>query len=77
MSTQHRPPVTSPAPDEPGPPEPPFLSLHTTVVLLAALVIGLIIGGLTALTGAPIAAAPIAGLMSAGGSIPVLRSLIR
>ncbi|WP_328392433.1 hypothetical protein OHS70_00485 [Streptomyces sp. NBC_00390] len=35
-------------------PEPPFLSLHTTVVLLAALVTGLVAGGgLTALTGAP------------------------
>jgi ABC-type antimicrobial peptide transport system permease subunit len=55
----------------------PFLSLHTTVVLLAALVIGLVIGGLTALTGASVAAAVIAGLTSAGASAPVLRTLIR
>ncbi|MEU3670802.1 hypothetical protein [Streptomyces virginiae] len=55
----------------------PFLSLHTTVVLLTALVIGLVIGGLTFLTGAPVAAAVIAGLTGTGASTPVLRSLIR
>ncbi|MGW7330141.1 hypothetical protein ACWGIU_16400 [Streptomyces sp. NPDC054840] len=55
----------------------PFLSLHTTVVLLTALVIGLVIGGLTFLTGASAAAAVIAGLTSAGASTTVLRSLIR
>jgi hypothetical protein len=57
-------------------PEPPFLSLHTTVVLLAALVIGLVAGGLTALTGAPVAGAVLAGLTASGSSVPVLRSLI-
>ncbi|MEU5666533.1 hypothetical protein [Streptomyces longwoodensis] len=55
----------------------PFLSLHTTVVLLTALVIGLVIGGLTYLTGVSVATAVIAGLTSAGASTPVLRSLIR
>ncbi|MFH8613154.1 hypothetical protein ACH4D5_37380 [Streptomyces sp. NPDC018029] len=55
----------------------PFLSLHSAVVLLAALVIGLVIGGLTVLTGVHVAAAVIAGLASAGSSIPVLHALIR
>ncbi|WP_328741316.1 hypothetical protein OHA91_39390 (plasmid) [Streptomyces erythrochromogenes] len=55
----------------------PFLSLHTTVVLLTALMIGLVIGGLTFLTGTSVAAAVIAGLTGAGASTPVLRSLIR
>ncbi|GGW69971.1 hypothetical protein [Streptomyces xantholiticus] len=67
-------------PANPGPsgsaPEPPFLSLHTTVVLLTALVIGLVAGGLTALTSAPIAAAVLTGLAAAGSAVPVLRSLI-
>ncbi|MGW0085325.1 hypothetical protein [Streptomyces sp. NPDC003393] len=53
-----------------------FLSLHTAVVLLAAAVLGMVIGSLTVLTGAPIAAAALAGLSGAGGSIPVLRTLI-
>jgi ABC-type antimicrobial peptide transport system permease subunit len=55
----------------------PFLSLHTTVVLLMALVIGLVMGCLTAFTGVSAAAAVIAGLTSAGASVPVLRTLIR
>ncbi|MFE9775822.1 hypothetical protein ACFYOV_30025 [Streptomyces sp. NPDC005931] len=57
-------------------PEPPFLSLHTTVVLLTALVIGLVAGGLAALTGAPVAAAVLTGLTAAGSAVPALRSLI-
>ncbi|MFC7841917.1 hypothetical protein [Streptomyces sp. NPDC057382] len=57
-------------------PEPPFLSLRTTVVLLAALVIGLVAGGLTVLTGTPVAGAVLAGLTAAGSSVPVLHSLI-
>ncbi|MFE6962158.1 hypothetical protein [Streptomyces sp. NPDC057696] len=65
---------------QPGPngseAEPPFLSLHTTVVLLTALVLGLVIGGLTALTGVPVAGAVLAGLSVAGSAVPVLRSLI-
>ncbi|MFE4452697.1 hypothetical protein [Streptomyces sp. NPDC056796] len=54
-----------------------FVSLHTAVVLLAAVLIGLVVGGLTVLSRAPVAAAVIAGVSSAGGSIPVLRTLIR
>ncbi|MFF0744977.1 hypothetical protein ACFYVL_31705 [Streptomyces sp. NPDC004111] len=72
--THTTPPPAGP-PSRPAP-EPPFLSLHTTVVLLTALVIGLVSGGLTALTGAPPAAAVLAGLTSTGLSVPVLISLI-
>lgn len=56
---------------------PPFLSLHTVVVLLTALDLGLVVGGLAALTGAAPAAAVLAGLTAAGASTPALRSLIR
>ncbi|MFC8201674.1 hypothetical protein ACFUTV_40795 [Streptomyces sp. NPDC057298] len=66
-----------PTPAGPTPGEETFLPLRTTVVLLTAVVIGLVIGCLTALTGVPVAAAVIAGMTSAGGSIPVLRALIR
>ncbi|MFE0453094.1 hypothetical protein ACFW2D_17775 [Streptomyces sp. NPDC058914] len=55
----------------------PFLSLHTAVVLLIAFVIGVVMGVLTVLTGAPVAAAAVAGLTSAGVSVPALRTLIR
>ncbi|MCQ4207481.1 MULTISPECIES: hypothetical protein [Streptomyces] len=53
-----------------------FLPLHTAVVLLTAAVMGLVIGCLTVHTGAPVAAAVIAGLSSAGAAVPVLRTLI-
>ncbi|MFF0744973.1 hypothetical protein ACFYVL_31685 [Streptomyces sp. NPDC004111] len=46
-------------------------------MLLTALVIGLVTGGLTFLTGVPAAAAVLAGMTSTGASIPVLRTLIR
>lgn len=62
----------------PDPPEPkPFLSLHTAVVLLAAFVIGSTVAGLTHLSGTPVPGAILAGLLSAGGSVPVLRHLIQ
>ncbi|MEU0988698.1 hypothetical protein [Streptomyces sp. NPDC005953] len=66
-------------PQQPTPSNPrePFLSLYTTVVLLTAIVIGLTIGALTVFTGAPAAAAVIAGITSTGASVPVLRSLIQ
>ncbi|GAA3807283.1 hypothetical protein ACFS5L_42365 [Streptomyces phyllanthi] len=57
-------------------PEPPFLSLHTTVVLLVAFVIGLVMGSLTLLSGVPVAGAVVAGLTGAGSAVPVLRRLI-
>ncbi|WNI26143.1 hypothetical protein [Streptomyces sp. ITFR-16] len=53
-----------------------FLSLHAAVVLLAAVVIGLVIGCLSVLAGVPVAAAAIAGVSGAGGSVPVLHGLI-
>ncbi|MFJ4895942.1 hypothetical protein ACIP5U_39065 [Streptomyces sp. NPDC088788] len=70
-------PSPPPAPHEPQGPHVTHLPLHTTVVLLTAAVIGLVIGALTALTGVPVAAAVIAGLASSGSSIPVLRSFVQ
>jgi hypothetical protein len=55
----------------------PFLTVHTAVVLLAALFIGTTVGGLAYLSGNPVAGSVLGGLVGAGGSIPVLRSLIR
>ncbi|MEV6734605.1 MULTISPECIES: hypothetical protein [unclassified Streptomyces] len=57
--------------------EPPFLPLHTAVVVLAALFGGLVVGGLTYLGGTHPALAVLAGLTAAGGAVPVLRELIR
>ncbi|MBL1120059.1 hypothetical protein JK364_48370 [Streptomyces sp. 110] len=77
MTTTQPPQPVHSSPNDSATPAEPFLSVHTTVVLLTALVIGLVIGGLTALTGAPVPAAVIAGLTSAGASAPVLRTLIQ
>lgn len=55
----------------------PFLPMHTALVLLTAVVIGLIVGGLTFIDGRSAAAAVLAGVMSAGICVPVLRTLIR
>jgi len=76
-SSQSQQPVIPAPQNDPAIAPQPFLSLHTAVVLLIALVVGVSIGGLTVLTGAPVAAAVIAGLTSAGTSVPVLRTLIR
>ncbi|MDA5283696.1 hypothetical protein [Streptomyces sp. Isolate_45] len=54
-----------------------FLPLRTAVVLLTALVLGLIVGGLTALTGTHPATAVIAGLTTAGAGTAALRTLIQ
>lgn len=71
---------SGPAPISPNPPEPPqpgpFITQHTAIILLTATVIGLVVGGLTFLSGTPAAGAVLAGLLSAGGSVPVLRTLI-
>ncbi|KIZ15647.1 hypothetical protein [Streptomyces natalensis] len=64
--------TTSPSHPEP----PPFLTMHTAIILLAAILIGLIAGTLTFLSGTLVPAAVLAGLTAAGLSIPVLRSLI-
>ena len=53
-----------------------FLPLHTAVVLLAALFVGLVVGGLTFFTGVPVAGAVLAGLAGAGSSVSALRGLI-
>ncbi|MGA5492572.1 hypothetical protein [Streptomyces sp. CL7] len=50
--------------------------MHTAVVLLTAIVIGLIVGGLTFLTQHSAPGAVLAGLAAAGLSVPALRSLI-
>ncbi|MFF3919202.1 hypothetical protein ACFYZB_38320 [Streptomyces sp. NPDC001852] len=52
------------------------MTQHTAIILLAAFVIGLVVGGLTFLSGNPSASAVLAGLLSAGGGVPVLRTLI-
>lgn len=63
--------------DMPPDSDPAFLPLHTTVVLLAALPIGLVVGELSHLGGVHPALAVLAGLTAAGGAVPVLRGLIR
>lgn len=65
--------TTSQNPSDPG----PFLSLHTAVVLLGAVLIGLAAGGLTYLGGTGAALSVLAGLTAAGVGVPVLRTLIR
>ncbi|WP_326585422.1 hypothetical protein OG889_44985 [Streptomyces sp. NBC_00481] len=52
------------------------MTQHAAIILLAGFVIGLVVGGLTFLSGTPAAGAVLAGLLSAGGSVPVLRTLI-
>ncbi|TXL91849.1 hypothetical protein EW053_06060 [Streptomyces sp. IB2014 016-6] len=60
-----------------SPPEPPFISMHTAIVLLAAIFIGLVVGGLTYLSDLSSPGAVLAGLGAGGFSVPTLRSLIR
>ncbi|MEV0992249.1 hypothetical protein [Streptomyces sp. NPDC049949] len=55
----------------------PFLSLHTAVVLVIALLIGCAVGGLSFMGAVPLALCVLAGLTAAGGAVPVLRGLIR
>ncbi|MFG3498746.1 hypothetical protein [Streptomyces sp. NPDC047928] len=75
----------SPIPARPEPPGPasagtpsetPLLSVHAAVVFLAAVVIGLIMGGLMFLHDKSVPAAVAAGLAAAGVSVPVLHKLI-
>lgn len=67
--------MSSSTPTPPGEPG-PFLTLHTALVLLTAVVIGLVVGGLTLLSDNSAAGSVLAGLVAGGASIPVLRSLI-
>ncbi|WP_327282095.1 MULTISPECIES: hypothetical protein [unclassified Streptomyces] len=61
----------------PGETQQPFLSLHTAVVLVIALLIGCGVGALSFMGGVPVALSVLAGLTAAGGAVPVLRGLIR
>lgn len=64
---------TSPtAHDGPG----PLLTAHAALVLLSAVVVGLVVGVLSRLSGTPVPGAVLTGLLAAGGGVPVLRSLI-
>ncbi|MEU6760272.1 hypothetical protein [Streptomyces sp. NPDC046685] len=56
--------------------EPPFLTVHSAVVLVAALLAGLVVGALSYLGGIPPALCVLAGLSGTGGAVPVLRTLI-
>ena len=55
---------------------PPFLPLHTAVVLLMASFFGVVMGGLTFLSERSVPKAVAVGLTTAGLSISVLRRLI-
>ncbi|MCZ0210680.1 hypothetical protein OZK63_35375 [Streptomyces sp. UMAF16] len=75
----------SPTPARPEPPGPagagtpselPLLSVHAAVVFLAAVIIGFVMGGLMFLHDKSVPAAVAAGLVAAGGSVPVLHKLI-
>lgn len=75
----------SPIPARPEPPAPagagtpsetPLLSVHAAVVFLAAVIIGLVMGGLMFLHDKSVPTAVTAGLVAAGGSLPVLHKLI-
>ncbi|MFC4468716.1 hypothetical protein ACFPH6_30000 [Streptomyces xiangluensis] len=52
------------------------MTLHTALALLTAVVTGPVVGGLTVLSGTATAGAILAGLLSADGSVPVLRAFI-
>lgn len=61
----------------PAPDTGPFLPLHTAVVLVVALLIGVSVGVLSRLGGVAAPLAVLAGLTAAGGAVPALRTLIR
>ncbi|MFD0265658.1 hypothetical protein ACFVGY_03555 [Streptomyces sp. NPDC127106] len=65
------------SPHQTGDQDRPLLSLHAAFVLLTALVMGCVVGGLSHLGGVPTALAVLAGLGAAGGAVPVLHGLIR
>ncbi|MEU5807800.1 MULTISPECIES: hypothetical protein [unclassified Streptomyces] len=65
------------SPNQAGDSDRPLLTLHAAVVFLAALIIGLVVGGLSHLGGVPAALAVLAGLGAAGAAVPVLHGLIR
>ncbi|MFI8301374.1 hypothetical protein ACIGCZ_36300 [Streptomyces nigra] len=78
----------SPIPTRPEPPAPsgpvgtgtpsetPLLSVHAAVVFLAAVIIGLVMGGLMFLHDKSVPTAIVTGLGCCGVSVPVLHKLI-
>lgn len=74
---------TSANPDSLNPPDaglpspvPPFMSLHTSVVILAAGLLGIVMGALMFLAEKSVPKAMAAGLGTFGLSVPVLHKLI-
>lgn len=53
------------------------MTVHTAVVLLTAFVMGVVVGGLAFLSDGDVAGAILTGVLTAGGSVPALRRLIR
>lgn len=64
------------APSTGLPSEAPLLSVHAAVVFLGAVIIGFIMGWLMFLHERSVPAAVATGLVTAGGSVPVLHKLI-
>ncbi|MEV6002169.1 hypothetical protein AB0M25_23570 [Streptomyces griseomycini] len=66
-----------PGPSNTGlPSEAPLLSVHAAVVFLAAVIIGLVMGGLMFLHDKSVPAAIVTGLGCCGVSVPMLHKLI-
>ncbi|MGW0607763.1 hypothetical protein [Streptomyces sp. NPDC002640] len=76
----HSPTSARPEPPEPAdagiPSEPPLLSVHAAVVFLAAIISGLVMGGLMFLHDKSVPTAVATGLGAFGISVPVLHKLI-
>ncbi|WP_225994862.1 hypothetical protein [Streptomyces arboris] len=53
------------------------MTVRTALILLASVVIGVVVGGLTVLCGTQPAGAVLAGLTGVGASVPVLHALIQ
>lgn len=60
----------------PKPPQRSLLSLRSTVIFAIAILAGIIVGTLTCLTGASLAAGVLAGLTTTAGIIPVLDKFV-
>lgn len=59
-----------------SPSQEPLLTVRGALVLLLAVLAGVVIGVLTALAGAPVAAAVLAGCGAFGAALPVCQSSI-
>lgn len=66
-------PPSPPSSQGPG----PLVTLRTALVLLLAFIIGLLVAGLSYLSGTSAAGAVLAGLLSSGCSVPTLHHLIQ